>query len=40
MAHDENFKDPFNAKYLIAFIASFALPLLPAICGWYKIVTV
>ncbi len=35
MANNENFKDPFNATYFIAFLAVFGvIGCLNAILGW------
>ncbi|GGO72294.1 hypothetical protein [Bowmanella pacifica] len=36
MHHDENFKDPFNVKYLLAaLVTAVALPLLHVVLGWF-----
>ncbi len=38
MAHKGEFKDPFNAKYFLAFIAVFAgIGCLNAILGWMHV---
>lgn len=35
MQQDEQLKDPFNSKYLLAILLTLlALPLMPAILGW------
>ncbi len=37
MAHDENFRDESGVKMgWLAVIVFLAVPVLPAILGWYK----
>lgn len=36
---ETEFKDPFNAFYIIAFLLVFLVPLLPAWLGWFKVLS-
>jgi hypothetical protein len=39
MSHNNEFKDPFNAKYCVAFIAIFlGIGCLNAILGWTHVI--
>jgi hypothetical protein len=36
-SHDSEFKEPYNVWYFLGFIASLAIPTLPAILTWIKV---
>lgn len=37
-SHSTTFKDPYNIAYFLGFVAVLALPLLPAILTWTKVI--